>query len=308
MKTAYFIFILLIGFTTSCKSESNDKNAYSGHISESSETLNTSKMSVYSGGFETGPGSESKPESSNKEIEKEMEMEGKSEKNENAPSSIHYKFTGLKNFHDIWDDLLKEYVSPSGKVDYHGLKRVEGKLDSYLEVLANNHVQSNWRANKKMAYWINVYNAYTVKLILDNYPTSSIMNINKGKAWDLKWIKLGDKTYTLNDIEHKILRPQFKDARIHFAVNCAAVSCPPLYNGAWTVDNIEGLLESQTKSFINNAAFNKIESNRLVLSKIFDWYKEDFDDIQAFINRYTTVEVDPKAKLSFMDYNWNLND
>ena len=87
---------------------------------------------------------------------------------------------------------------------------------------------------KKMAYWINVYNAFTIKMIVDNYPVSSITKLHGGKPWDVKWIELGEKKYSLNEIEHNILRPQFKDARIHFAVNCAAQSCPPILNKAWT--------------------------------------------------------------------------
>ena len=140
--------------------------------------------------------------------------------------------------HEKWDNLLKEFVSNSGKVNYKGIKAVEGKLDDYLQILTENPVQTNWSKNEKMAYWINAYNAFTVKLIVKNYPVSSIMKLHNGKPWDVKWIQLGNKTYSLNEIEHRILRPKYKDARIHFAVNCAAKSCPPLLNRAWKAENL----------------------------------------------------------------------
>ena len=158
-----------------------------------------------------------------------------------------------------------------------------------------------------MAYWINAYNAFTVKLILKNYPISSITKLDSGKPWDVKWIKLGEKTYSLNNIEHDILRPTYKDARIHFAVNCAAKSCPPLLNKAWTANNLNATLDKQTKTFINNATFNEIGADVVKLSKIFEWYKVDFGDLIEYINKYSTVKVNQDATIEFVDYNWALN-
>ena len=136
--------------------------------------------------------------------------------------------------------------------------------------MADNPVQSSWSRNEKMAYWINLYNASTVQLILNNYPTSSIQNINGGKPWDKRWIKSGSKTYTLNEIENSILRPQFKDARIHFAVNCAAKSCPRLMNKAFTASNLNSLLDENARWFINNSTFNDISAKKVEISKIFN--------------------------------------
>ena len=107
---------------------------------------------------------------------------------------------------------------------------------------------------------------------------------------------------------HKILRPQFNDARIHFAVNCAAASCPPVLNRAWTASNLNSNLDKQTKLFINNAAFNNIDEKQVELSKIFEWYKEDFGDLITYINKYSNTKVKDNAKVSFREYDWALNE
>lgn len=206
-----------------------------------------------------------------------------------------------------WDALLQKYVSNDGKVNYSGFKKEEPTLDSYLDYLSNNVPNKSTKRKAQMAFWINAYNAFTIKLILKNYPVKSIMDINGGKAWDLKFIKLGGKTYTLNQIEHGILRPTFKDARIHFAVNCAAKSCPPIYNHAWTAENLEATLEQRAKAFINDPKFNSISAKKVKLSNIFNWYKDDFGNIIAFLNKYSTTKVDAHAKVSYIDYNWALN-
>ena len=213
----------------------------------------------------------------------------------------------LSPSHMLWDQLLKKYVSSSGKVNYKGFKADEIRLDAYLTLLELNPVQQSWTRNQKMAYWINAYNAFTVKLILKNYPISSITKLDGGKPWDVKWIKLGEKMYSLNNIEHDILRPTYKDARIHFAVNCAAKSCPPLLNRAWTANTLNATLEKQTKTFINNTTFNEIDAGAVKLSKIFEWYKVDFGDLIEYINKYSTIKVSKDAAIEFVDYNWALN-
>lgn len=209
--------------------------------------------------------------------------------------------------HSNWNALLSTYVSATGNVNYKGLSGKISELDAYLSWLASNAPGASDKSQKAKAYWINAYNAFTVKLILDNYPIASITDIAGGKPWDKKWIKLGNKTYSLNDIEHGIIRPVWKDARIHFAVNCAAKSCPPLVNKAYTSDNIDGLLEKATKSFINNQNYNTIGAGQTKLSKIFEWYNEDFGDLITYINRYSSTKVKPNAQVGFIDYNWALN-
>ncbi|MCI4670907.1 MAG: DUF547 domain-containing protein [Bacteroidia bacterium] len=211
--------------------------------------------------------------------------------------------------HQVWDGLLKKYVSTSGKVNYKGLKAEVGKLNTYLELLKSQAPGSSWSAKETKAYWINAYNAFTVKLILDNFPISSITKLDK--PWDTAFINIGGKAYTLNDIEHKILRPTYKDARIHFAVNCASGSCPKLLNEAYTAGKLESQLNKQTRSYLNNGKDNKVAANSLQLSKIFKWYKDDFNSaggVAAFVNKYTSVDVAKDAVISYLDYDWSLND
>ncbi len=210
--------------------------------------------------------------------------------------------------HSDWNALLSKYVSASGKVNYKGFKSDGAKLDKYLKTLADNPIKDAWSKGEKMAYWINAYNAFTVKLIVDNYPVKSITDLEGGKPWDKKWIKLGGKTYSLNNIENDILRPTYKDARIHFAVNCAAKSCPPILNKAWTSKNLESNFQRQAKAFINNNSYNKVGANEIEISKIFEWYAVDFGDIVTYINKYASSKADKGAKVKYMEYDWALNE
>ncbi len=211
--------------------------------------------------------------------------------------------------HAAWNTLAQKHISAAGKVNYKGFKADAIAFDAYLKSLAANPVQSSWSRGQKMAYWINAYNAFTIKLIVDNYPVKSIMDLNGGKPWDRKWIKLGGKTYSLNNIEHDILRPQFKDARIHFAVNCAAKSCPPVWNKAWTAANLNGQLERSTKAFINNTKYNNVGGSNAAISKIFEWYAVDFgDSIVSYLNKYAATKVEVGTTVTYKDYNWALNE
>ena len=209
--------------------------------------------------------------------------------------------------HSKWDQLLKKHVSPNGKVNYSGFKKDIAELDAYLEILSSSSVDQLSGRNEKMAYWINAYNAFTIKLIVDNYPVSSITKLHGGKPWDVKWVNLGGKNYSLNNIENDILRPVYKDARIHFAVNCAALSCPPLLNKAFTASNLNALLDQQTKKFINNTSFNQIDATKVSISKIFEWYSVDFPKLIEFINKYSTQKVNTNAKVKYNEYDWKLN-
>ncbi len=210
--------------------------------------------------------------------------------------------------HDKFDRLLRKYVSTTGKVNYNGFQSEKKELDSYLKLLEENPIQSNWSRSKKMVYWINAYNAFTIKMIVDNYPVSSITKLHGGKPWDVKWIKLDGQSYNLNNIENDILRPTFKDARIHFAVNCAAKSCPPILNQAWTESNLKKLLEKQARAFINNPKFNSIKKNEVEISKIFEWYAVDFGNIIDYLNKYSITEIKKNAKVKYREYDWALNE
>ncbi len=208
--------------------------------------------------------------------------------------------------HKLFDTFLRKYVSSAGDVNYKMMKSHQIELESYINLLQNNFLDNNWTRNEKLAYWINAYNAFTLKLILDNYPIASITDIAGGKPWDKKWIALGGKVYSLNQIENDIIRPQFKEPRIHFAVNCAAQSCPKLGNFAYTASNLNNKLTSQTKAFINSSE-NEINTEHLKISKIFEWYKSDFGELISFFNTYSTTKINANASIEYNEYNWSLN-
>lgn len=209
--------------------------------------------------------------------------------------------------HALWNRLLNSHVNAEGKVDYQGMLADKAVLEKYTATLSANPPQADWSRAEAMAYWINAYNAFTAQLILDHYPVSSMRDIYKGNPWDVAWIKIGNQNYSLDNIENDILRPRYKDARIHFALNCAAQSCPPLLNEAYTAKTLDAQLEAQTRQFINNPQFNQISPNEATLSKIFDWYAEDFGDLRTFINEYSYVKLTPGAEIRYADYNWSLN-
>ena len=213
--------------------------------------------------------------------------------------------------HNTWNNLAKKYVTATGKVNYKGMKAEINTISTYLKHLQHTAPKGDWSKNEKLAYWINLYNASTVYLIASNYPTSSITKLNGGKPWDKKFVKSGDKTYSLNDIENNIVRPRFKDPRIHAALNCAAVSCPKMMNEAFLPSKLSAQLDKQAKAWINDSGRNKLTNNKVNVSQIFDWYKVDFKaggGVVAFINKYATTKVSNSAKISYLEYNWALNE
>lgn len=211
------------------------------------------------------------------------------------PFDIHHEF----------DKILRTHVSENGQVNYKGIKGDKDRLENYLALVSNNLPKSSASNEEKLAYWINVYNAYTIKMIVDNYPVSSITDLENGKPWDKKWIKISGQTYSLNQIENEIIRPTFKEPRIHFAVNCAAKSCPPIMNRTWKASTLEADFEKATKAFINNTQYNSISDGNAQVSKIFEWYKEDFGDLKAYLSKYSGEEV---KNVSFKEYDWSLNN
>jgi len=212
-----------------------------------------------------------------------------------------------------YDALLKKHVSSTGQVNYAGFKKDEAQLDKYLTYLSETSPANSWSADKKKAFWINAYNAYTIKLILDNPQVKSIKSINESGdgPWKKEFAKVGGNMYTLDHIEHTILRPTFNDPRIHVGVNCASISCPKLANYAFTEANINGRLESLMRTFINDDSRNKIARNKVEISEIFNWFKDDFTNngsVIDYLNRYADVEINQDASISYLNYNWQLND
>lgn len=210
--------------------------------------------------------------------------------------------------HTVWDDLLKKYVVKDGTVNYKGFKQNKSTLRAYLKSLENQIPDSSWSKEEKLAFWMNVYNAYTVKIIIDNYPIKSIKDIKA--PWDYRFIKIGKKWYTLNEVEHKILR-KMGEPRIHFGINCASFSCPPLLNKAFTAENVNDELDKLAVLFINDPKRNTITTNKIEISKLFSWFSKDFKtkgSLIDFLNKYSTTTIAPNALKSFKKYNWSLNE
>jgi hypothetical protein len=229
------------------------------------------------------------------------------------------KMNSAKNppSHKKWDMLLKKHVQDNGLVDYKGFGHDSSELNKYLQLLSTTHPRDDWEENEKMAYWINAYNAFTVKLIVDHYPVESIKEIKKGipfvnSVWGLKFIQIEGETYDLNNIEHGILRKYFPDARVHAAINCASISCPPLRSEAFVASKLDQQLEESMHVFINDPMRNKVSTNKAEISKIFSWFGTDFKShagsVRSFINLFANEKVSENGKISYLDYNWQLND
>lgn len=219
--------------------------------------------------------------------------------------------------HDMWDALLQRHVSNGGFVSYKGFKKDSVALNGYLETLSQCPPSINWSDNDRLAYWINAYNAFTVKLIIRHLPVNSIKDIGPRLAipmvnsvWDIKFIEIAGVRMSLNRIEHEILRKEFNEPRIHFAIVCASHSCPLLLNRAFTAGEMEKQLKAQAIAFINDTERNRISRDGLQLSAIFSWFKGDFTEdgtLPDYIRRYSKAGFSDKPKVSFLDYDWNLN-
>ncbi|WP_055447710.1 DUF547 domain-containing protein [Lacinutrix mariniflava] len=210
--------------------------------------------------------------------------------------------------HEAWNSLLQDYVSDAGNVNYKDLKSNRKKLTNYIASLSDNMPNDTWKKEDKLAYWMNAYNAMTVDLILRNYPLQSIKDIKD--PWDQRLWKLDNKWYNLEEIEHQILR-KMDEPRIHFGIVCASFSCPKLQNEAFTASNLEMQLTNATREFLADKNRNIISKNTLKLSKIFKWFKKDFEQngsLIDFLNTYSDISISEKANKSYLDYNWDLND
>ncbi|WP_044402319.1 DUF547 domain-containing protein [Lacinutrix sp. Hel_I_90] len=218
------------------------------------------------------------------------------------------KQTNTSNLdHSTWDSLLKKYVATNGDVDYKGLKNDANKLNEYISYLEQQVPKDDWSINTQLAYFINVYNANTIKLILENYPVKSIKDIYN--PWLKNRFIIGGKAFSLAGLENGILR-KMNEPRIHFAINCASVSCPKLLNEAYTEKNVMALMERATKGFINNSKKNELGINKAKVSEIFKWYKGDFKEdgsIIDYINMYSDVKVSATTEIQYLEYDWSLN-
>ena len=209
--------------------------------------------------------------------------------------------------HHRWDNMLQNFVNERGQVDYQSWLTDQDNLDAYIKTLAIMPPHESDSKNAKLAYWIYAYNALTVQLILKNYPLKSIKEIKA--PWDTECFSLGEESFTLGDIEHKILR-KMDEPRIHFAINCASASCPTLWNHAFQEKQMESQLTLVTKAFLNDKSKNDIQSKQIKLSRIFLWFGKDFGSKKErieFIQRYSGVTLS-NPKIDYLPYDLNLNE
>ncbi len=218
----------------------------------------------------------------------------------------------------IWAALLADHVT-DGRVDYDGFKQNEARLDQYLAILSSTDPGALSR-NHQFAFYINAYNAFTIKLVLTRYPgINSIKEIGGffSNPWNKKFIRLNRFTVSLDHIEHDILRPRFKDARVHFAINCASKSCPPLVDEPYEGVTLENQLDRQARQFINQWKNVFLKENTLFVSPIFKWFEDDFAaGPLAFIRHHAQgplrQALDQAAakgdiRFEYLNYDWTLN-
>ena len=232
--------------------------------------------------------------------------------------------------HALFDGLLSDHVDEQGRVDYGAIMH-DARLQAYIDMLSRVSPQE-LHENEALAFWINAYNVYTIKLVVDNYPIGSIREITpfriKGlqlaipklnSPFEYRIASIGGKEYSLDDIEHSILRKVFKEPRIHFALVCASVSCPSLRREAYTGIRLDDQLEDQARRFLHDVTKNRINlaSNTLYLSQIFNWFRKDFASskgkLQEYLSAFWGGEVAQQLKdqafvIKHLPYNWSLND
>jgi len=238
--------------------------------------------------------------------------------------------------HAVWDELLKKHVIPirnghATQVDYRGMAADRAQLRKYLTATSNvkRSTFDGWTKEEQLAFLINAYNAWTVELILSGGPDiESIKDLGSlfQSPWKKRFIPLLGKTRTLDDIEHNLIRgsDRYHEPRIHFAVNCASIGCPALRPEAYVGARLDEQLEESTRNFLSDRTRNRLQGDTLKVSKIFDWYQEDFEQgwrgtssLAQFLAHYQrSLGLDKQManqllsgdiEIEFLDYNWKLN-
>lgn len=215
--------------------------------------------------------------------------------------------------HAQFDKVLQTYVDANGDVDYAGLSRDTGDLDQYITALDSAPFDQLGR-DDKLALLINAYNAFTLRLILDHYPLRSIRDIPAAKRWDAVRWNIAGHTYSLSQIEHEEIRGKFREPRIHFAVNCASVGCPPLRRESYVADRLDEQLDEQMRHTHTRDRWLRLDmANKTVyLTKLYDWYGGDFtqvsDSVLAYVAGYNDrLKAAGPVKVQWLDYDWSLN-
>lgn len=233
--------------------------------------------------------------------------------------------------HALWTEVLTAHVRGDG-VEYEKLKANRAKLDLYLASLETVMPEefAGWKREQRYAFWINAYNAYTIRRVVDAYPVASVQDLadeDKKSFWDQEFVPLGrlfaeagDRKLTLNDLENKILRPNFKDARVHAALNCASRGCPPLQDEAFVADRLEKQLDARVTEWLADRSRIRYDRDerRLRVSRIFEWYRGDFvrdgGSLQGWIgprapaSERAWIAAAEDLKIEYLDYSWKLND
>lgn len=235
---------------------------------------------------------------------------------------------GFDHDYQKWGKTLNNFVVTVGsstRFDYSDLK---SNSKDFLEILESfSRVQKkefhSWSSDQRLAFLINAYNIFTIKLIIDNYPVATIKKIGGlfTNPWKIQFISLLEEKISLDEIEHTLIRKQFKEPRIHFAVNCASISCPALNETPFKPQSLDAQLEAAALRFLNDSKQNYFDpkANTLWLSSIFKWYGSDFTEngitLEALSLKHMTLTAEQKAtikpgdtKIKYLDYDWNLNE
>lgn len=245
-----------------------------------------------------------------------------------APTATQGSTTeAFDHTHAPWSAVLGAHVK-GDDFDYGALKKDPSKLEAYLRTLSSVTPAriTSWSQKQRYAFWINAYNAWTIKKVVDSYPLESIRDLSGllKSVFDDEFIPMkalhpdgDDDLLSLNDIEHEILRPRFKDARVHAAINCASFSCPPLLDTAFVAEKLDEQLDAQMKRFVADPTRNRFdtEDGVLRLSEIFKWFDDDFErdagSVRDYVARYAPEDKRDfvrKARIKYIDYDWALND
>ncbi len=214
---------------------------------------------------------------------------------------------GQKVNYFYYNNFLLKYVTDNGVVDYDKIYKNKADLQEIVNKFDKIKPNIYWSNKENLAFWINVYNLYSIKLVIDNYPVKSIKEINN--AWKKDFIVFNGSPVSLDYIDEKILRP-LGDPRYHFAINCTSYSCPAFLNEAYDYEKIDSQLENAAVIFINDVTKNEITQRSANISKVFDWYKSDFTtkgSLIEFLNKFSKTAIKNDALITFGEYNWKLS-
>lgn len=227
--------------------------------------------------------------------------------------------------HAAWDAFLQKYVRPDGqgynRFAYGEVSAADkAALEGYISYLTGLEITEHAQP-VQLAYWLNLYNALTVKVVLDHYPVKSIRDIRLGGLlsrgpWDGELIEIEEEPITLNAIEHEILRPIWKDPRLHYAINCASVGCPNLHDRAFTATNTPGLLDQLARDYLSHPRGLKIDGDSVTVSSIFQWFAYDFGNAEPQIIEHIVTYAPPEkgealqriGEIAHTEYDWSLNE